>query len=43
VLGWLGSVFIGSAYQLGPVIAGNSLRGALIVPLDAEQGRAVHA
>ena len=26
VLGWLGSVFIGAAYQLGPVIAENSLR-----------------
>lgn len=28
VLGWLGSVFIGAAYQLGPVIAENSLRWA---------------
>ena len=26
VLGWLGSVFIGAAYQLGPVIAERSLR-----------------
>lgn len=26
VLGWLGSVFIGAAYQLGPVIAESSLR-----------------